>query len=243
MNCIVDELTARNIVFEVMITSKILKRLDLSDDFWAQFNVQDKKLKKQVELFEAENINKANVITIAVNPKEYLEEFEDYSINKKHKGLKLGTRGMNFDAYCSKLASVTGYFDNQIKPTQKIKQKRFQVINGAMQMCTVNKIQFGQLNDKRFYFANEIVSLPYGHFLLGEIRKTKSKNRKIHLQIKEKKWDFLKKESEALNKNERLSVLCQIISGCPKIYLLNSNQLLFSCLKSTKEFIKSNLWQ
>ena len=169
MNCVVDELTARKIVFEVMITSKILKRLDLSDDFWAQFNVQDKKLKKQVGLFEAENINKANVITIAVNPKEYLEEFEDYSINKKHKGLKKGTRGMNFDAYCSKLASVTEYFDNQIKPTQKIKKKRFQVKNDAMQMRTVNKIQFGQLNDKRFYFANGIVSLPYGHFLLDEI--------------------------------------------------------------------------
>ena len=86
--CIVDESVARKIIFEVMTTSKILKRLDLSDDFWAQFNVQDKKLKKQVGLFEAENVNKANVITIAINPKEYLEEFEDLSINKKHKGIK-----------------------------------------------------------------------------------------------------------------------------------------------------------
>ena len=98
MNCVVDELTARKIIFEVMITSKILKRLDVSDDFWAQFNVQDKKLKKQVGLFEAENVNRANVITIAINPKEYLEKFEDLSINKKHKGIKKGTRGMNFDA-------------------------------------------------------------------------------------------------------------------------------------------------
>ena len=71
INYIVDELVARKIIFEVMTTSKILKRLDLSDDFWAQFNVQDKKLKKQIGLFEAENVNKANVITIAINPKEY----------------------------------------------------------------------------------------------------------------------------------------------------------------------------
>ena len=195
--CIVDELVARKIIFEVMTTSKILKRLDLSDDFWAQFNVQDKKLKKQVGLFEVENINKANVITIAINPKEYLEEFEDLSINKKHKGIKKGTPGMDFSAYCSKLASITEYFDSQIKPNRaKIKQKRFQVIDDAMQMNTVSKIQFGQLNDKRFYFPNGIVSLPFGHFLFNELRKERSQNRKIHLQIKEKKWDFIKKRTK-----------------------------------------------
>ena len=181
MNSVVDEITAQNIIFEVMTTSKIFKRLDLSDDFWAQFDVQNKKLKKQLGLFKVENISRANVITIAINPKEYLEGFDDYSINKKHKGLKKGTRGMNFDVYCSKLASISEYFNYRVKPTKKIKQKRFQVINDSMQMCTVNKIQFGQLNDKRFYFSNGIVSLPYGHFLRDQIRKEKSKYRKIHL--------------------------------------------------------------
>ena len=69
LNSIVDETTARNIIFEVMINSKIFDRLDLSDDFWDQFNVQNKKLKKQVGLFEVENISRANIITIALNPK------------------------------------------------------------------------------------------------------------------------------------------------------------------------------
>ena len=32
-SCVVDEDTARKIIFEVMTTSKILKRLDLSDEF------------------------------------------------------------------------------------------------------------------------------------------------------------------------------------------------------------------
>ena len=124
----------------------------MSDDFWDQFNVQNKKLKKQVGLFEVENISRANIITIALNPKEYLEEFDDYSINKKHKGLKKSTPGMDFDVYCSKLATINEYFDNHIKPTKKIKQKRFQVIKDSMQMRTVNKIHFGLLNDKRFHF-------------------------------------------------------------------------------------------
>ena len=241
---IVDEDTAREIIFEVMITSKILKRLDLSDDFWAQLNVQDKKLKKQVGLFETENINKANVITIAINPKEYLEEFEDLSINKKHKGIKKGTPGMDFSAYCSKLASITDYFESHIRPNKtKIKQKRFQVINDGMQMITVNKIQFGQLNDKRFYFPNGIVSLSFGHFLLDEHRKERSQNRNIHLQIKERKWEFIKKENEILNKNGRLSVSCQIINGCPALYTLKSEIPTLPCLLSTKDYIAKNYWQ
>ena len=64
-----------------MITSKIFERLDLSDDFWDQFGVQNKKLKKQVKLFETESINKANVITIALNPNEQYERFDDHSDN------------------------------------------------------------------------------------------------------------------------------------------------------------------
>ena len=57
-----------------MIASKIFERLDLSDDFWEQFNVQDKMLKKQVGLYEIESIDNTNVITISVNPNKYFEK-------------------------------------------------------------------------------------------------------------------------------------------------------------------------
>ena len=99
LNCDVTGENARKIIFEVMISSKILERLDLSDDFWDQFNFQNKKLKKRVGLFEAESINTPNIITISINPKEYYEEFDDQSNNKKHKGIKKGTPGMDFSAY------------------------------------------------------------------------------------------------------------------------------------------------
>ena len=82
-----------------MIKNKIFERLDLSNGVWDQFGVQNKKLKNQVGLFEIESINKANVITIALNPKEYYERFDDHSDSKKHKGLKKSTRGMDFDSY------------------------------------------------------------------------------------------------------------------------------------------------
>ena len=58
-----------------MIGLKIFKRLDLSDDFWSEFIVQNKEIKKQVGLCEIQSIDNTNIITIAVNPKEYFEKY------------------------------------------------------------------------------------------------------------------------------------------------------------------------
>ena len=247
LNCVVDEINSRKIIFEVLISSKLIDRLDLSDDFWSDFNVQNKKLKKQVGLFEIESINSPNIITIAINPKEYREEFDNLSNNKKHKGIKKGTPGMDFDAYFSKLYNITDYsesiFKNNKKKPQKILQKRFQIIDDMMQMNTVNKIQFGQLNDKRFYFPNGIVSLPFGHFLFNDIRKERYKFRNIHKVIQEKKWDFIKKENEVINKNERLLIFHQIINGILLLYTLNSKEPVLIQKISTKEYIEKKYWK
>ena len=55
LGCAVDERKSGQIICEViMIKSKIFSQLDLSDDFWDQFGVQNEKLKKQVGLFKIE---------------------------------------------------------------------------------------------------------------------------------------------------------------------------------------------
>ena len=74
LSCSINEKTAKNIIFEVLTKSKALNRLDLSDFFWEQFNVQNKSLKKQVGLYKVENIKNANIVTVAINPKEYFEK-------------------------------------------------------------------------------------------------------------------------------------------------------------------------
>ena len=56
---------ARNIIFEVLIAGKIFDRLDLSAEFYEQFKCCNTSVKKQVGLFEIENIDQPNVITIA----------------------------------------------------------------------------------------------------------------------------------------------------------------------------------
>ena len=129
LKCSIDERKTRDIIFKVMIKSKIFERLDLSDDFWDQFGVQNKILKKQVGLFEIESVNKANVITIALNPKKYHERSDDHSDNKKQKGLKKSTHGMDLDSYSSRLADLNEFSKEFFKKPKKIQQKRFQIIN------------------------------------------------------------------------------------------------------------------
>ena len=68
----VDERKAKEIIFKVMIESKTFEQLDLSDDFWSQFNVQDKMLKKQVGLFEIEIIDNPNINNNHFKPKRIL---------------------------------------------------------------------------------------------------------------------------------------------------------------------------
>ena len=170
----------------------------MSDDFWAQFGVQNKKLKKQVGLYEIEIIENPNILRVSINPKECFEKYRDKTSNKKHKGLKKDTHGMDFDAYSSRLSSLHEYCDKQ-KP-KKITQKRFQIVNNNMQMNTVNKTQFADLNDKRFYFYDDgIISLPFGHYLLEESRKEKEKYKKgIQHVIMKQKYNFLTKEAAAI---------------------------------------------
>ena len=40
-SCPINEEEARDVIFDVLIKSKILERFDLSDDFWERFGVQN----------------------------------------------------------------------------------------------------------------------------------------------------------------------------------------------------------
>ena len=56
-----------------------------------------------------------------------------------------------------------------------------------MVMTSVDKVQFASLNDKSFYFSDGIVSLPYGHPVLKEVRDYKKSLPKIHRVIEKGK--------------------------------------------------------
>ena len=130
---------------------------------------------------------------------------------------------MAFDSYSERLADLSEFSKEYFKKPKTIKQKRFQIINKSMQMKSVNKVQLGRLNDKPFYFSNGIMSLPYGHLSLENLRKEKQKHRSIHKKMQEKKCEFLKEESKAVEKNPRLPVLKQIFNQSTMFYILDSS--------------------
>ena len=239
------ESEARKVIFECMKQSKILDRLDVSDKYWEQFNVYNANTKKQMGLFEIEHIDNPNVCTIAVNPKEYFEKFKNKDINKKHKGVRKGTRGMLFENYANQIKRLR--YDLDISPSvQRIKQKRFEVRNTNMKMTTVNKVKFARLNDKRYYFSDGIVSLPFGHILLEKVRQYKKQLTKIHKQIDNEKDAILQLENEAVMQNERLRILRCIFSQ-PLVYFdLHSHQLteVKRAFKyaTTKDYILNSHW-
>ena len=56
-----------------------------------------------------------------------------------------------------------------------------------MQMVSVKKTQFSALNDKKFYFFDEIVTLTFGYYLSEEARlENKNLQKAIHQIIQEK---------------------------------------------------------
>ena len=51
LKCVLPESKARKVIFECIIKSKILDRLDVSNEFWKQFEVQNVTTQKQMGLF------------------------------------------------------------------------------------------------------------------------------------------------------------------------------------------------
>ena len=128
-----------------------------------------------------------NIITIALNLKEYYKRFVDTTDNKKHKGLHKSTPGMDVDSYSARLSDLTEYYTeflDKVSPVKRIQPKKFQIVDESMQMKTVSKVQFGQLNDK------VILRSTYGHPSLEKVREQKNKYRTIHKVIQTKKDDF-----------------------------------------------------
>ena len=75
--------------------------------------------------------------------------------------MRQDTKGMNFESHAKKVVTLKQLGKERNK--KQIVQKRLQVTNTEMKMTSINKIQFASLDEKRYYFSDGIVSLPYGH--------------------------------------------------------------------------------
>ena len=123
----VPEKMFRDILFLVIINSKVLDRFDVSHEFWQQFNVRDEKTHKPLGLYEIEHIDDPCLVTIATNPKEYIEYFQSEYINKEHKGIKKSENSMNLKSFAERINSLSEIENYEKKDNVSLEQARFTV--------------------------------------------------------------------------------------------------------------------
>ena len=76
---------------------------------------------------------------------------------------------MEYENYAERIKPLFD-FKSYKKPKADMKEVFcISVKNGEMTTHKITKTKFSQLNDKRFYFPNGILSLPFGHLTLNEL--------------------------------------------------------------------------
>ena len=184
----------------------MFERFDVSHKFWEQFGVRKENTRKQLGLYETEHIEDPCFVTIAKNPKEYIEYFQSEHINKKHNEIRKSENCINLQSFAKRITSLREIEEYEDRDTMKettVAQSRFTVKKSEMVLETVEKKKFSQLNNKRYYFQCGNVSLPFAHPYLRKINEFKwYKKQRI------KTW-FLN-EKEVLKKLEKEAVLCTL---------------------------------
>ena len=113
---------------------------------------------------------------------------------------------------------------------------------------TVIKNKFSQLNNKRFYFPDNIASLPFGHKNLKEIDGFKKENgRKIEKYFWEEKEVLFNMGKNALKNTLRIYLYRQSFMSSRNIFNINQKMILNSkkkalLKKNTKDIILSGEW-
>ena len=193
-----------------------------------------------------ESIDDPCLVTLPVNPKEYFEYFKSENVNKKHKGIKKGSAGMEYENYSQRIKPLRD-FDSFKKPTKDCKPVvRISVKKGEMTTHRIVKSKFSQLNNKRFYFPNAIISLPFGHVALNELDELKrNKGQGIEDYFLQCRNNLLELEKKALKNCPRLNILDNILAQPFKVVDKgNLNDYLYNPSgQSVLDFILEQGWK
>ena len=101
------------------------------------------------------------LVTLAVNPKEYIEIFKDRNLNKNHEGITKGSPGLEHENYAERIKSLVN-FDPFEKPQPDTKKVlRLTADKAEMIGKTVEIQNFCNLMIKGFTFQMGLI-----HYLL-----------------------------------------------------------------------------
>ena len=82
---------------------------------------------------------------------------------------------MKFEDYAERINSIREIETFAQLPKEKQKQNRFTIKNNQMILEEIEKSKFAQINNKRYYFSDRILSLPFSLPFLKEIVNFKTK--------------------------------------------------------------------
>ena len=120
-------------------------------------------LKEKLRYYKAESIENPYQTVLATNRKKCHKQLENLKTNKKRKGAKQGSAGMEFETFASRICSLNGLEKSKSRIIEKLGQHRFQIVRGRTKKKVIEKFKFVQIKDKRFYFSHGIVLLPFSH--------------------------------------------------------------------------------
>ena len=114
----------------------------------------------------------------------------------------------------------------------------------------IEKSKFAQINDKRYYFSDGIVSLPFSHPYLHEIVQFKiDKKQKIESLLQVEKHKLVQMEKMSLEKSTRISLYRSILQQKPTLYYLDSlkrsdeNNQNINFSQRTRSYTLNGFWQ
>ena len=220
-----------------MLVDNLDKRLDLSDKYYAKYGKHRPEDWKNFGLYAFEcSADKKIVKLIAPNPKEYIECYlnkkvkevdentkevtyeEDFSL--KHKGIKRGTGGNDFQRYAKRIKDVYEQ-ERTTNKVEKVLQTRFEQKKGDIKKVNISKVALTQLNDKNFYLPNGICSLFHGHPKLTRVYNLMKGKDVSEILTKEFEEKTLKEELEVIKSVRRLDINNSIWNS--KIYIKNNS--------------------
>ena len=94
-----------------------------------------------------------------------------------------------------------------------------------MVLQEIEKPKFAQINDKRCYFSNGTMSLPFSHPYLYEIVKFKrDKKQKIEAFLQQEKRKLIQMGKFAVEKNKRNSIYRGILQQKPTYFFTSAHR-------------------
>ena len=99
------------------------------------------------------------LLTMAINPKEYLELLKDRVLNKKYKGIKKGSSDLGFENFAQRIKLLINFNMFEKPPLDQKQVSRLTVVAGEIvkkKKKTVTKSKFSRLSITDFIFQMEL---------------------------------------------------------------------------------------